>query len=276
MQNLLYFLFRYGYVLIFIILELLSLNLVVRYNPHQHDIFIKSSNNVSGWLLKQYQGVTQYFSLAKVAAELAEENAELLSKTRDFQRFNSVGSLRDTVQDTVRNQQYVLLPAKVVANTITGLDNYITIDRGTEAGVEEGMGLILKEGIVGVITDVNRKFARAISILHRDCRISASVARNQFFGTLNWQGNDPRFAKLIDIPKHADLKTGDQIVTSGYSAIFPQGISLGKITHFSLEDGSNFYDVDVQLAMDLSKLDYVYIVKNLLKEEQLQLEKAEQ
>ncbi len=267
MQNLLYFLFKYGYVLIFLSLEVLCLNLVVRFNDHQNQIFLKSSNYVSGWVLERYHSVTQYFGLTRVAADLAAENAELLNK-----RINHTNHTRTemiTNRDTVHNQQFELVAARVINNSITSLDNHLTIDKGLEDGIEKGMGIITMDGVVGIITDANRHFASALSLLNRHCRISASIERNHFFGSLYWEGGDPRLARMGYIPKHADLKMGDRIVTSGYGAIFPKGLPIGEIVDFNLSDGSNFYEIDVKLSIDLSQLNYVYVVRNLLKGDQL-------
>jgi len=270
MQNLLYFLYKYGFVLLFLSLELLCINLVVNYNPHQNKLFLKSSNQVSGWVLDKFQSVTQYFGLTKVAEELAAENAQLLRQNLETQ--NPTETFVTSTTDTIHKQQFELVAAKVINNSITGLDNFITLNKGAADGIKKGLGVIQSDGLIGILTDVNRNFSRGVSILHRDCRISAALSRNHFFGTLHWPGGDPRIVQLEDIPKHADLKIGDEIVTSGYSAIFPQGLPLGKIVDFSLSDGSNFYEIDVELSNDLSKINYVYVVRNLLKGEQIQLQ----
>jgi rod shape-determining protein MreC len=270
MQNLLYLLFRYGYILLFIALQIICLNLLIRFNPYQQEIFIKSSNSISGWFYQQQSAISQFFSLTDVARELAAENARL---RRAFPHFQGPGSTGDLIlKVSTADQQFELIPAKVINNSVIGLDNFFTLQAGTEDGLAKGMGVISDLGVVGIITDVNRQYARGISILNRDCRISAAVKRNHFFGTLYWEGGDPTAAKLGDVPKHAALAVGDTIVTSGYSAIFPEDINLGFIESFSLLDGSNFYDIDVRLSLDLSNIYYVYVIRNLLRSEQLELQ----
>jgi rod shape-determining protein MreC len=270
MQNVLYFLFRYGYVLVFIFLEVFCFNLVVRYNPHQNSLFLKSSNYLSGWMLDKYESLSQYIGLTKVASSLAEENARLRTQLPNFKHISS--NRVDTAVDSTTRQQYELIAAKVIGNNITGLDNYVTINEGLDKGIRKGMGIIQDNGVVGIVTDVNQKFARAVSMLNRDCKISVAVAKNNFFGTLYWPGGDPRFAKLGDIPKHATLNVGDQLITSGYSAIFPRGVVVGHITDFSVNGGSNFYDINVRLSNDLSRVNYVFVIRNLFSLEQLELQ----
>lgn len=269
MQNILFFLYRYGYVLLFLLLQIFCINLVVRFNPHQSTIFIKSSGSVSGWVLEKYDSVVQFFNLSEVAAKLADENARLRTQAMTFQEIYGPAS---THTDSNLTQQYTMIAAKVINNSIAGLDNYFTLNVGARDGIEEGLGVIQTDGIMGVIIDVSQRYSRGISLLHRDSKISVSIQRNHFFGTLSWSGGDPKKAKLSDIPKHADLVVGDLIVTSGFSALFPQGITVGKITNFELRQGSNFYDIDVELSNDLSHAHYVYVIKNLYAREQLDLE----
>jgi rod shape-determining protein MreC len=222
-------------------------------------------------MLKRYDAVVQFFNLTKVAADLARENASLIAKTSTFQ--DLYGPIASHV-DSNLSQKYTLVAAKVINNSIANLDNYFTLDVGSKDGVERGQGVIQAEGVMGVITDVSNHYARGISLLHRDTKISVAIERNHFFGTLSWPGGDPKKAKLSDIAKHANLVVGDKLITSGYSALFPQGIQIGEIAAFSLKEGSNFYDIEVQLSNDLSRAHYVYVVQNLTAREQLDLEQA--
>ncbi|MBA3901309.1 MAG: rod shape-determining protein MreC, partial [Bacteroidetes bacterium] len=74
------------------------------------------------------------------------------------------------------------------------------------------------------------------------------------------------------IPKHAKLNIGDTIVTSGASTIFPDGIMIGTIAEYKLKDGDNFFKIDINISTDFGKLGYVYVIKNLMSQEQLDLE----
>ncbi|MBK8502265.1 MAG: rod shape-determining protein MreC [Saprospiraceae bacterium] len=263
------FLYRYGYVLLFLLLQIFCLNLVVRFNPHQNSIFLKSSGALSGWILEKYDNVFQFFHLAKVADQLAQENANLRTQALTFQEIYGPAS---THIDSNLTQQYTLVAARVINNSIANLDNYFTLNVGERDGIQKGMGVIQTNGIMGVITDVSQRYSRGISLLHRDSKISVALQRNHFFGTLFWPGGNPQRAKLSDVPKHADLVIGDPIVTSGFSALFPQGIAIGKILNFELKQGSNFYDIDIELSNDLAQAHYVYVIKNLYAKQQSQLE----
>ena len=106
-----------------------------------------------------------------------------------------------------------------------------------------------------------------MSVLHRQTLISASIKRNNHFGSIVWKGSDPTVINLIDVPKHADIVIGDTVQTSGYSTIFPEGIMIGTVDTFWVPSGSNFFEIEVNLKNDLNKTKYVYVVNNLMKKE---------
>ncbi len=269
MQNILYLLYRYGYVILFVILQILCINLVISFNSHQNTIFIKSSNSMSGWLLDRYEGVVQFFNLSKVAGELASQNAALQTKVLNIEDIYSPVSSHI---DSNGTQKYQLIAARVINNSVANLDNFFTLNVGKRDGVDNGMGVIQPDGVMGVLVDVGARYSKGISLLNRDSKISVAVERNHFFGTLSWPGGDPKKAILSDVAKHADLVEGDGLVTSGYSALFPEGLKVGKITSFSLKQGSNFYDIKVELSNDISTAHYVYVVKNLHAFEQMNID----
>ena len=108
--------------------------------------------------------------------------------------------------------------------------------------------------------------------MHNKTKISAKLAKNEYHGILQWNGKDPEHAQLTNIPRHVELVKGDRVVTRGSSSFFPSGVDLGSILEFSIIPGSNFYSIKVKLSTNFRNVSYVYVVKNLIKGEQLQLE----
>jgi len=269
MQNLVYFLLRYGHILLFIGLELTALSMVVRYNDTQQNTFHTASTDVTAWVNDRFSSITGYFGLAKVSRELARENAELRKKLPNFQV--STNTSTREVDDSTHNQKYDLIEAKVISNSIASLDNYITLNKGSDEGITKGMGVMTENGIVGIVTSSSRHYAQVISLLNRSFRASVKVKDSNFFGYLEWTGGNPLVARMRDVPKHATISEGDVVVSSGYSALFPEDIIVGKISQVDITSGSNFYDIDVELTEDLSSLQYVYVIKNLHRSEELHL-----
>jgi rod shape-determining protein MreC len=165
--------------------------------------------------------------------------------------------------------------AKVVNNSTNRRSNYLTLDRGSLQGVKPEMGVISPDGIVGIVKDVSEHYCSVISFLHKDSRISARVKKNGFIGSMVWEGYDARTGSLKDIAKHVKLAVGDTIVTSSFSAIFPEGVMIGKIGKLNSNTGVNFQEIDVRLSTPFSSLSHVYIVDNVMKEEQQQLEQEQ-
>ncbi len=270
MQNLLQLIARYGAFILFILLEILCLYLIVNFNRSQREIYLNSSGLFSAWITRQTDQVSRFWNLSEVADSLARDNARLRADL-DKALYTPL-SARDTIRDTSYRQEYHYVACRIINNSIHLWDNKFTLDCGSRDGVRKGMGVISDDGVVGVIQNVSEHFSQGVSILNGQVRISATHARSGQFGTMVWRGSDPRYISLRDVPKYAEIDRGDTIVTNRYSAIFPDGIPIGQIDTFWVERGTNFYNMEVRLNNDVSKLRYVYVVDYLFKEEQLEVE----
>lgn len=260
MNNLLQFIIRYSAFLLFLLLEVVALLLVIRYNENQKSIFANSSSILSGKLYSMADEAIQYNHLQTIADSLAAENA--LLKEQVFNLNRSIQKLipADKPVDSCILEPYRIIDAQIISNSINQRNNHFTIDRGSNEGVRKGMGVISPHGIAGIIDQVGEEYATAISILHSAARISASIKRNQFFGSLVWKEIDPGHMILEAIPRQADILVGDTIVTSGYSFIYPKGIFIGTVERFWTEGGSNYYTIEVKLHEEIARLDRVYVV----------------
>lgn len=177
-------------------------------------------------------------------------------------------------QDSISMRRYRYMHAEVINNSIIGRNNYITLNKGYLHGVRADMGIITPNGVAGIIINTSNNFSVAMSLLHSDMLVSARILKTNHIGTLRWEGTDYRKASMTYLPPHLDLNAGDSIVTSGFSTVFPQNIFIGTIENWEIRRGENFYTATINLAQDFNKLSYVYIVKNLLKDEQEDLESS--
>lgn len=270
MISLFRFILRHHFILLFVLLEILSFLLLVQNNNYHNYSIISSSNQITGNIYNAYSSVNQYFSLKQTNDVLAQENANY--KSMNIESFVTYSDTFSLYQDSGRQQKYIYIPAQVINNSVNKQDNYLTLNKGTKHGITTDMAVINSEGVVGVIKSVSDNFATVISVLNSNLKVSTRIKRNNFFGSLRWNGRSPKNAKLNDIPIHVKLNKGDTLVTSGYSTIFPSGIMVGYISDFEQSEGSNFYDIDVDLITEFQNLSKVYIVKNLLQNEQNELE----
>ena len=274
MQNLIYLFIRYGGLILFLVLEGLCFYLVVQYNQKQKEIYVSSANTWVGTVYQRYDKFARYWNLSAVNDSLAKENALLRAQFRNAQFEATVRKDTITLQKDSFVQQYVYQQASVINNSINLANNFITIDRGSNSGIRYGMGVIGSTGVVGVVRSVSPNFAMVMSILHKQTRISASVASTSYFGSMVWKGSDPRYLNLDAVPKHAIVHVGDTVQTSGYSNIFPKGLPIGLIETINESTGSGFLDINVKLFNDMSNIKYVYVIENLFDAEQKTLDQS--
>lgn len=287
MRNLLEFLARFGSFFLFLLLEGLSLFLIARFNDDKNRIFLSSANSVAGFLCEKYDAFADYLSFPEQMALLQQQNTELLSSLANayynpkfeldttlvttkrpdsiYLKATSLDSL--TLKDTLISQVYTYIPANVISNSINLRNNTLTMDRGSLQGITPRMGVIGPKGLVGIVRTVSDHYATAISLLHSDIQISASIQHKGYFGTLLWDEPNPRYMELKAIPKHAPILAGDTVVTSGFSGIFPAGIIIGTVSSVTQDPGDNFHRIRVKLAGDLANTGHVYVVNNKWVEE---------
>ena len=210
-----------------------------------------------------------YFQLAKVNKNLVEENERLRNRIAG----DSIEINLDSADIPFElNGQYEFITGKVVNNSVHRFRNYFTLNKGSEDGIEEGMGVINPKGVVGKIKSVSSNFSTAYSALHSSLLISVLIDETETLCTANWSGEDPTEISLEYVPRHIQVKEGMQVISSGYDAIFPQGVKLGTVKSVEIDEEATFYDIEVALSADFFSLDYVYVIGNKLKQEKDSLE----
>ena len=267
MNNLLDFLAKHFHWLVFLLLETVSGVLLFSYNSYQSSAWISTANLVTGKVLSWQAAVEQFFSLRRANEELTQRNIFLEQKV---QRLNSdscsVGCAICAANDYI--------PAKVIGNTVDRRDNLITIDRGSADGVAPDMGVVSGTGLVGVVYKASQHYAIVIPVLNSRSRISCAIRGRHYFGYLTWEGGSPVEAYVEDVPRHAKFQKGEWVETSGYSAIFPKGIAVGKIIGiYNSADGLS-YRLKVHLSTDFACLRDVCVLSDRSFLERRQLTEA--
>lgn len=269
MRNLWLFISKYNAFFLLVIFFTISLILLINNNSYQRASVWNSSNQVVGTAYERVNEFSSYLVLGKTNDSLAAENARLRNLLKSSYYDDSVKQI--TVKDSVLKQQYTYTVARVINNSVHQKNNYLTINRGSKHGIKKGMGVIASSGVVGIILNVSENFSTVRSLLHTETKISASVDGN--IGSLVWgEGNyDSRFALLKDIQSHLTIKKGARVITSEFS-LFPPGTNIGSVSESDTRDGNSALNIKVKLDTDFAKLQYVYVIINLLSEEQLNLE----
>ncbi len=269
MRNLWLFISKYNAFFLLIIFFVISLIILVKNNDYQRASVWNSSNQIAGTAYEKMNELSSYLILGKINDSLALENAKLRNQL--LSSFHNDSLKQHTVTDSNFVQQYTYTVAKVINNSVHQRNNYLTINRGSKHGIRKGMGVISASGVVGIILNVSENFATIRSLLHSETRISANVSGN--IGSLVWGEDnfDPRYAMLKDIQSHLTIRKGARVSTSEFS-LFPEGTNIGYVSNVGTRNGDNALEIQVRLDTDFSKLQYVYVINNLLSAEQLGLE----
>ena len=279
MRNLLEFLAKYNHWFVFLILEVVSMVLLFQYNSYQGSAWFSSANAVTGKLYEWDANVETFFSLTKVNQELTQRNAYLEQEVQKLS--DSLVSVTKDSSIYHRDQfallrNYRLIPAKVVANSVDKPGNLMTIDKGSADGIHKDMGVISGTVVVGIVYLVSEHYAIVIPVLNTKSNISCMIQNRGYFGYLRWKGGVSDLAYLEEVPRHAHFKLGDYVVTSGYSAVFPPGVRVGRILHvFNSADGLS-YRVQLRLSTDFARLRDVCVIDDAAMKERLEIMRAAQ
>ncbi len=270
MRNLFLFIFRYHFFFLFLLLFVVAMILTGSRQHYQQALMWHSANQVTARFYQSVNSVTSYLALREETTKLHEHNNRLLKKLKD--NFIIREDTVFEVSDSLTQRRFTYIEAGVINRSVTRRNNYLTLDKGKKHGVQPNMGVITPHGVAGVIKAVSDNFSLVISILHSELLISVKLEKNDHMGSLQWEGEDYRVAHMYYIPPHVEFTPGDKVVTSGLSAIFPAHIPIGRVKDWEIRRGETFYTAVVDLELDFNKLTHVHIVKNLLQEEQEELE----
>lgn len=277
MQNLIAFFTKNFHWLLFLFLELVCVVLLFRYNSYQGSVWVSSANAVIGKVYEWKSDVEQFFSLEERARRLTDENIALqrqLNQVREeLLDLKGDTAVFDSVAQEVISELH-LLPAKVVSNSLRRPDNLLTVDRGRTDGVMPDMGVVSGTGLVGVVYMVGEHYSVVMPLLNVHSRVSCAIRNHGYFGYMSWDGSSTTDAFMEDVPRHAQFKTGEWVETSGYSDIFPPGITIGQITAIGNSADGLSYRLRVKLNTNFSTLREVSIITDNTFPERLQLLKA--
>jgi rod shape-determining protein MreC len=269
MRNLLNFLAKYNNLIIFLILEGIAVYLLSTGNNYHNTRVVKGIRGITRGIEERVSNTRSYFHLRDISQALALENASLKNTIEQMGEKENITLV--SVSDTIYNQQYVYSSARVINNSVNRQKNFFTLSKGKRQGLSVDMAVTSGNSIAGVIVGCSDNYSVAMSVLNLDFKLSARLKSNGYFGSLSWEGRDLNLAILSEIPQHVTFGVGDTVETTGYSAVFPEGLLIGTVSGFE-KSGSDFYRIEVALATDLRKLRFVNVIGNLRKKEQVDLE----
>lgn len=251
----------------FLFLEIISFSITASNRGKERVFFLNSSNFISSIIYNNSFKIVEYFSLRRENNSLLKENIELKNKLKLQDDTISLVEI-----DTTRRMQYRYVYGKVIKNSIISQNNYITVNRGKSDGIVPDMAVVNSNGVVGIVTNVSKNYCIVLSVLNTLNSIGCKLKETQYFGSATWDAKNYRQLLVNGIPNHIEVKKGDTIVTSGFGYIFPENILLGTVDSLWKNHQNNFYTIRLNLSVDMKKISNVYLIKNLLQEEQQNLE----
>ena len=260
MRNLLIFLWNFRFLLVFLILELFSLALLSTSYSYHRSLSFNFTSDISGGILNEAASISDYFYLDEENKNLLKENALLRNKL--------ASSFLSTDTNIVYNDTlFQFIPARVISNTTTMQSNRIIVDKGELHGVEKEMGVISDKGLIGIVIGVSNHYSTVMTALHQNANFSAKIKESGQLVNVSWPGKDYLFGEVTDIPSHIQLLSGDTIISSGNSIIFPEGIIIGTIETHKQRSNKDLSSASLRFAVDFNNLHSVYLVKNKMKPE---------
>ncbi len=251
-------------VVLFIVLESIAINFYAHSSIYTQAKMLSYSNSVVGGVQGFWSGIWGYFRLHGENQRLIVRVAELENELSGLraQRADSLLWVKSQVEAD-ENQPYTYVTAKVVSNTINKLENYIVVNRGEKDGVRKNMAVVTPDGaMVGYVTASSQRYSVVISMLNTKFKTSGKIEGQTYMGAISWSGENRYCVGMHDLSKYAEVSEGAEIISTGYSQIFPEGISIGSVVSSQLNEGHTAYDVNIELSADISALDEVLIISN--------------
>lgn len=267
MNSIFEFLYKHLHWIVFIVLEIICFVLLFSYNTLQGSVYLSTANDVTARLVKTKDRVTSYFGLAEKNNALVEQNANLQQRIFELETVLAQRQLDSLVQlevaQKIQRAGYRVSSAQVIDKSINKVDNYLTIDKGTADGVSPDMGVMGVDGAIGIVYKCSEHYSLVMPLLNGNSRISCKVFESDYFGYLQWDGGDARYAMLHDLPRYSDVKMGDTIVTSGSSSFFPEGIMVGIVEEAYPSSEGLYVSLKIKLSTQFARLEHAFIISKM-------------
>lgn len=153
-----------------------------------------------------------------------------------------------------------LIPVSVVGKNITGYRNTITVNAGSETGIDIGMPLVTSNGLVGRVVMTANNYSQIMPMQNSLFRTSASVQGLRAYGIISWVGSGEELI-LNYVPKTIEVPVGSIVETSSFSNQFPPNIPIGLVTRTEPEPGLDTQLIYVKPFTDLNRIAEAFVVK---------------
>lgn len=267
MSNLMRFFVRNAPFFTWLILTIISIILLCQRNPYHRSVWLGGANYVTGAVFEASANAYSYFGLRTINEQQLVRIGELEAENNRLkQMMLQYDDAKKHASDTITRYTYRI--AHVVSNSIGKIENYLVLDKGYEDGVRQDQGVADHNGVVGIVSKVSAHYSLVISLLNPNLRLSVSLKNDESYGSLWWNGSNPRYALLEDLPRTVKFEKGDTVVTTSYSTSFPQGVPVGTVEEsFDQTENNNFLTLRIRLFTDFQSIHDVHVIDNADAEE---------
>lgn len=262
MYKLIEFLRRIYVVVLFVVLEAIAIGYYAHSSNYAQAKLLTRSNQVVGGVYGIFSDIRSYFRLGRENERLLGRVAVLEEELARYRK-SEADSARTTLLQDMGPKPFELTVARVISNSINKNRNFIVLDRGQRDGVEKGMGVLSPEGaMVGYVAAASERHAVVVSILNTSFNASGKLAGDDYFGSIYWGGEDRYHVRMKELSKYARVTEGEEVISTGFSQYFPAEVLIGYVESYALSDTQMAYDVVIRLAVDVSQLTDVILVRN--------------
>ena len=225
---------------------------LVSYPANSINDFIDSVNDLSN----TYQ---ENQSLKQKIDTIHELEVQLNELKRDNQKMKETLKLQDTLND------YTLVNATVIARNPDTWRDVITINKGSNDGIQPQMSVMSDNGLVGKVLDVNPTSARIALLSNADntlVRVAAMIQNEKepIYGTITGYDDKTNMLVMSQIQATQDIKVGDKVVTSGLGGISPNSLYIGTVEEVAMDRFGLYKEVKIRPAADTNDVRYVTVV----------------
>ena len=225
---------------------------LVSYPANSINDFIDSVSDLSN----TYQ---ENQSLKQKIDTIHELEVQLSELKRDNQKMKETLKLQDTLND------YTLVNATVIARNPDTWRDVITINKGSNDGIQPQMSVMSDNGLVGKVMDVNPTSARVALLSNADntlVRVAAMIQNEKepIYGTITGYDDKTNMLVMSQIQATQDIKVGDKVVTSGLGGISPNSLYIGTVEEVAMDRFGLYKEVKIRPAADTNDVRYVTVV----------------
>ncbi|GAB5539151.1 MAG: hypothetical protein Salg2KO_12540 [Salibacteraceae bacterium] len=251
MRNLIEFIWKNHFTILFLVLEVIGFNLLVNQNSYHRSKLHETTLAISGKIYDLQFAYTHYLGLLDENKKLRETNARLIEERQGIPR-----------KDRAKVGNFITIPTEAIQSTHHLENNFVVINSGRNHGVKPASAVISDDGVVGIIHTVSDEYSSILPLLHSQSQISARIENSKYFGQCQWRGIDPDMMILENIPNHVTVDSGEAIVTRGGGGVFPPGISIGHAISSDKDESTGFQEIHVRLSTDFRRLNTLYVIVN--------------